>query len=230
MIYFIKKRILSILNASGVISNSSRGKLDAFMREHASNKKTLDIGSGGKGYRVFFPNSTSSDIVASTGVDVVADVHELSKHFRGDEFDIIVCAEALEHFYCPHRAIEEMQKVLKRGGTLILTTRFIFPLHEVPQDYFRFTEYGLKYLLRDFDIVEFKPDSNTVETLAILCERIGFQCDTLWFKPLKLLWFISSKILKLFSRILTKEYGEINQRNRINAIMSAGYFVVAKKK
>lgn len=226
----LKKEILKVLYATGLTSNTTRAKIDSFIKNHASEGKTLDIGSGGDKYAKFFPNRVSVDIVAREGVDVVLDVHKLSSHFKKDTFDVVVCAEALEHFYHPHKAVDEMRHVLKKGGVLILTTRFIFPLHEVPHDYFRFTEYGLKYLLRDFEILEFEQDGNTIETLATLYQRIGYQCVTLWFKPFKLFWFIEAKILRLFSFILTKEYGEINQKNKVENIMTSGYLVVAKKK
>jgi len=227
---FLKKHILSFLYRIGLMANPVRKELDAYVKKHASKNKTLDIGSGGNTYADFFPNRVSVDIAALPGVDVVADVHELSKHFQKEDFDTVLCIEALEHFYHPHVAVEEMKKVLKPGGTLILTTRFIFPLHEVPHDYFRFTEYGLKHLLRDFEIVEFQKQGNTMETLAILYQRIGYQCDTLWFKPFKLLWFIEAIFIRIFSFILTKEYGDITHKSPIDSIMTSGYFVVARKK
>ena len=206
MKHTIKKKMLAGLYRSGLLSKMARTNFDAYLEKYASKEKTLDIGCGGAPYKQFFPNTLSVDIAQHEGVDVVADAHELSKHFQENEFNTVLCTEALEHFYHPHRAIDEMKRVLKRDGVLILSTRFIFPLHEVPNDYFRFTEYGLKYLLRDFDILEFEQDGNTIETLAILYQRIGYQCDTLWFKPFKLVWFLEAKILTLFSWILTKEY------------------------
>jgi len=211
------------------MSNTARKNIDTFVENHASKERTLDIGSGGNAYKSFFPNRVSVDIVAQEGVDIVADVHDLSQ-IKSEEFSIVLCIEALEHFYNPSRAIEELTRVLKKDGIIILSTRFIFPLHEVPHDYYRFTEYGLKYLLRNFEILEFEEEGNTMETLATLYQRIGYQCDTLWFKPFKLLWFLSAKLTLFFSHILTKEYGEINQKNEVKNIMTSGYFVVARKK
>ena len=230
MTSFFKKKTLSALSSLGIMSKTTRKNFERYLEKYRSNGRVLDVGSGTGAYFAFFPNRTTVDIAPHEGVDVVADAHELSKHFTEGEFDVVLCIEALEHFYHPHKAVEEMSRVLKRGGTLILSTRFMFPLHEVPHDYFRFTEYGLKHLLRDFDILEFHRDGNTIETLAILYERIGYQCDTLWFKPLKLFWFLEARFLFLFTRVLTAEYGDINQQNRVPNIMTSGYFVVAQKK
>jgi len=220
-----------MLSALGIMSKTTRKNFDRYLEKYRSAERVLDVGSGKGEYSAFFPNRTTVDIAPHEGVDVVADVHELSAHFKKEEFSVILCIEALEHFYHPHKAVEEMSQVLKREGLLIISTRFIFPLHEVPHDYFRFTEYGLKHLLRDFEIREFHRDGNTIETLAILYERIGYQCDTLYWKPLKILWFLGARILFLFRRMLTKEYGDIGHTESVaGGIMTSGYFVVARKK
>lgn len=225
----VKKIITSFLYKIGILGKMGRKDFDKYLEKYSSSGKTLDIGCGGSPYKKFFPNRTAVDIVNHEGVDVVADVHNLGM-FKDAEFENVLCTEALEHFYNPFLALSELKRVLKTGGLLILSTRFIFPLHEVPNDYYRFTEYGLKYLLRDFEILEFKNDGGTIGTLGIIFQRIGYQCDTLWLKPLKLFWFILAKIIVLFSFILTREYGEINQKNVINNIMTSGYYIVAKKK
>ena len=78
-------------------------------------------------------------------------------------------------------AIAEMKRVLKPGGKLLLTTRFVFPLHDVPNDYFRFTKYGLQHLLKDgWEIIELEDETSTKDTIAALLQRIGFRrraCD-----------------------------------------------------
>lgn len=196
--------------------------------KYGSSGKTLDLGCGGSPYGEFFPNRVSLDIVKQPGVDIVADVHAM-KIIKDSEFDNVLCTEALEHFYNPFLAVKEITRVLKKGGLLILSTRFIFPLHEVPHDYFRFTEYGLRHLLKEFEILELVEDGNTMETLAVLYQRIGYQCETLRFKPFKLWWFLEAKAMRLFSWILTKQYGEIGQKTPVKNIMTAGYLIICRK-
>ncbi len=225
----IKKKAVSFLCKIGLLSKMGRKDFGRYLEKYASAGRTLDIGCGGSPYAKFFPNRIAADIVKQKGVDVVADVHNLSM-FKEEEFDNVLCTEALEHFYDPQQAIKEMRRVLRKNGILVLTTRFIFPLHETPNDYFRFTEYGLKYLLKDFEILEFHNDGNTIETLAILFQRIGYQCDTLWLKPFKIFWFVLAKITPLFSFVLTKQYGEINNKNIVGNIMTSGFYVVCRKK
>lgn len=223
----IKQKILIGLYATGILSKMARKDFTVHIKKYASKGRTLDVGSAQGPYQKFFPNRVSTDIVAGEGVDIVADVHKLP--FKDEEFETVLCTEALEHFYNPFQAIAEMRRVLKKGGTLIITTRFIFPLHETPHDYFRFTEYGLRHLLKEFEIIQIERDGGTIETLAVLLQRIGYQCDTLYFKPFKLFWFMAAKVVAALPNILTKQYGEINQRTPVAEIMTAGYFAAARK-
>ena len=61
--------------------------------------------------------------------------------------DVAIATEVLEH--CPDTAIilGEINRVLKPGGSLVFTVPFLWPLHEVPHDYFRFTPFGLQVAL-----------------------------------------------------------------------------------
>ena len=199
-----------------------------FIKKHATNKYTLDIGCGKRPYKTFYPNSVGFDVADGEHVDLVGDAHDLSA-FDDDSFDVILCTEVLEHLHDPHVAISEMHRVLKPQGKLILTTRFVFPLHDVPHDYFRYTEYGLKHLLKEFKNVEVIEEANTIESLAILHQRIGLQAQTLWLTPLRILWLIHARILWWFDWILTKEYGKVGARQPVDQMFTSGYYVTCRK-
>ena len=222
-------KVSKILDATGLTSKMGREGFDDVIKRYKSSGRTLDIGSGGNPYEEYFPNRVSVDIEDHGDVDIISDVHDLSQ-IKDEEFDVVLCTEALEHFYNPNKAIEELTRVLKKDGMIILSTRFIFPLHNTPHDYYRFTEYGLKYLFRDYEILELKSAGGTMQTLGTIYQRIGFQCDTLWFKPFKIFWYLLSKITPLFSFIITKEYGDVTHAEKVESIMTSGYIVVAKKK
>lgn len=79
-------------------------------------------------------------------------------------FDAIICADVLEHVTRPWDAIRNIEAALKPGGFLALSTPLNFRIHGMggydpcqgpPPDYWRFTEPGLRLLLRDFEIIEF---------------------------------------------------------------------------
>lgn len=225
----MKPFIWNFLSKLGLMNKIPTKILQEFIKKYSSNGKTLDIGCGKGLYRKYFPNSIGIDIKKTPAVDFVIDAHNLSI-FQDEEFDNILCVEVLEHLYSTERAISEMYRVLKKNGILILTTRFIFPLHDIPIDYYRFTKYGLKHLLKDFKIIEIKEEANTLETLAVLFQRIGFQCETLYFPLFRYLWFILAKISKMFSFIITEQSGEMgNKEKKVKNIITSGYYVACKK-
>jgi len=113
-------------------SKITRNNLGKFVSNNSSNGLTLDLGCGNVYYKKYFPNRIGFDIKSGPGIDVVGDAHHLP--FENEKFDVILCTEVLEHLHSPEIAISEMERVLKKGGKLILTTRFIYPLHDIPHD------------------------------------------------------------------------------------------------
>jgi SAM-dependent methyltransferase len=79
-----------------------------------------------------------------SNVDALADICVLP--FRSGTFDAVVNIQVLEHIQEPRQCIEEMARTLKPGGRLILTTVQCWEIHQHPNDFFRFTRYGLTYL------------------------------------------------------------------------------------
>lgn len=222
---------VSLLDAIGLTRKITRPRLGAFLKRYATEAHTLDIGCGNAQYGSLFPNVTTLDIEArpSVRVDIVGDAHDL--HMIADaSYAVVLCTEVLEHLHTPHRAIAEFARVLQPGGLLILSTRFIFPLHDAPGDYFRYTKYGLRHLLHEWEIIELVEEAGTMETLAVLFQRIGFQCDTLWLRPFKLVWFVLARVFQLFRGVITREYGDIRHRQPEQHILASGYYVAARKR
>lgn len=81
-------------------------------------------------------------------------VCDLSNQIVDNSYDCVICDQVLEHVQQPFNAVDEMFRVLRRDGILILTTVFMYPIHEYPKDYWRFTPDGLKRLCRNFFIRE----------------------------------------------------------------------------
>ena len=152
-------------------SKLTRVTLDRFIAEHASDRPTLDLGAQNGPYAVHFPRRIALDIKRGVGVQIIGDAQALG--IRDASFDVVLCTEVLEHLPEPQRAIDEIFRVLAPGGQLLLTTRFLFPIHDAPHDYFRFTKYGLRHLLRRFEIIELQEETDAVGTLAVLLQRLG---------------------------------------------------------
>jgi SAM-dependent methyltransferase len=90
---------------------------------------------------------TCANVSVSKQPDVQADATALP--FAGGVFDAVVCAEVLEHVYHPRRVLEEVQRVLKAGGRLLITVPFLVQIHGDPEDYGRYTDAFWSRLLEE---------------------------------------------------------------------------------
>ncbi len=89
----------------------------------------------------------SVDLAAAGRPDAVADLKHLP--FPDGSFDAAFCSQVLEHERRPGQILAELGRVLVPGGALVLTAPHLSRLHDAPDDYFRFTRYGLRALCED---------------------------------------------------------------------------------
>jgi SAM-dependent methyltransferase len=66
--------------------------------------------------------------------------------FPDASFDSVLLTDVLEHIAAPESLIQEIARILRPRGRLILSVPFMYGLHEQPYDYFRYTEFGLRRL------------------------------------------------------------------------------------
>jgi SAM-dependent methyltransferase len=205
----------------------TRPPLERFLRTHASGALTLDLGSSAGFYAALFPRRVALDIRRERGVHVVGNA--LALCFPEATFDTVLCTEVLEHLPDPQRGIDEMFRVLRDDGTLLLTTRFLFPIHDAPGDFFRYTRYGLQHLLRRFDDVAIVEEADPMGTLAILVQRLGIQADTLGWRPLRLGWHLLAHVIRRGSFLLSAQYGDARGTPIGHPFMTSGYYVRARR-
>jgi SAM-dependent methyltransferase len=206
----------------------TRNSLRLFLKNHATEEEILDIGSGGSLYGDLFPNRLTFDIDPQKKPEVLGDVNKMP--FQDNEFKAILCTEVLEHLHDPKKAIEEMKRILKPGGKLILTTRFMFPIHDAPTDYFRYTEFGLKELFKDWEIENFQPEVGSIETIAVLLQRIIFQVKFKGNKFVKGVLLILVPFFIFLQKLVTKEYADIRHDNQCKDFMTSGYYIICKNR
>ncbi len=206
----------------------TRQNLGTFLKRHASDVKIIDVGSGNSSYGVFFPNRITVDIDPKRKPHVIGSAYDLP--FKDGEVEAVLSTDVFEHLKDPVKAVAEMKRVLKKGGTVIFATRFIFPIHDSPNDFWRFTKYGLRELFKDFDIVELEAETVNFSTISILLQRIGFQTKLRFNKPAKLFIFLLARLLTHCNWIITEEYGDICRKNKEDGMMASGYYLVAKKR
>ncbi len=86
-------------------------------------------------------------IPRAANVDFIGDIQSMAQ-IPDNTYDSAMCLEVLEHIPQPQQALNEAFRILKPGGSLVLSVPHLSRLHEMPNDYYRFTRYGLDYMLK----------------------------------------------------------------------------------
>jgi SAM-dependent methyltransferase len=124
------------------------------MRNRAP-EPVLNVGAGGEiGAIVARGNCVSIDVDPNRDPDVVTDICALFMHFPAESFASVFMIEVLEHVERPAEALHQVWEVLQPGGTVVISVPYIFEIHDAPNDYWRFTEFGLRKLLSNFSQVK----------------------------------------------------------------------------
>jgi SAM-dependent methyltransferase len=114
----------------------------------------LDIGCGSKPYRALIPAKSYVGVEldtprtrASFAADVYYDGRTLP--LAAGCFDAVLCSQVFEHVFTPAEFLREINRVLRPGGPLLLTVPFVWDEHEQPQDFARYSSFGLKAVLEN---------------------------------------------------------------------------------
>ena len=107
--------------------------------------RLLDVGGRARSHvqkSEDFPHCdvTVFDIVAHSGVDVVGDAHEMSRLLPAESFDFAQSLAVFEHLLMPWKAAVELNRVLKPGGVCFIWAPQTHALHDLPWDFFRFSD------------------------------------------------------------------------------------------
>jgi len=95
--------------------------------------------------------------------------------FKNDSFDGIIILEVLEHIPTPDLLIKEIMRVIRVGGIMIGSTRFIHPQHGAPNDYYRFTAESLEFLFSEYGECRVEKLGNRLHVLSdIVTENYRF--------------------------------------------------------
>lgn len=129
----------------------------------------LDLGCGEQPHRDLFSHVEhyiGLDLPASGPADVYGDGMALP--FQDAVFNMVLCSQVLEHVPEPSGLMAEVARVLKPGGTLLLTAPQTWGLHMEPHDFYRYTKYGLCYLTEKngLRVIEVTPTCGLWATLV----------------------------------------------------------------
>lgn len=141
----------------------------------------LDIGDQGKKFPRPFPEGTeirTLDIDGGSNATYVCDIcDDNSALIQDGTFGAILLIEVLEHVCQPFSAVEEVERMLAPGGLLFFSSPLNCRIHGPLPDCWRFTEFGLQVLFRNFDNVVFEKFESPDRSLFPL------QYFGVWRKP-----------------------------------------------
>ncbi len=140
--------------------------------------RVLDAGSGRGTWRRTILRATAdyeSIDIAPRGGDRptwIGDITAMPQVPDG-HYSTVVCHQVLEHVRKPWSAVEEFHRVLKPGGVAVVSVPHLSRRHELPHDYFRFTQEGLVSLLQSagFTDIEVQPFGSV---LSLLHHQVSF--------------------------------------------------------
>ena len=158
-----RTNLISLLNNSFVqrvlyspVLDYHQWSLLKFVKENArkikSTEKIIDIGAGELKYRQYFRHCIyrSQDLCVGdskwdfSGIDIISSAYDIPED--NHSYDYILCIQVLEHLEFPDKAFTEFNRLLKTGGRLLLSAPLGQGEHQIPHDYFRYTQYGLRSL------------------------------------------------------------------------------------
>jgi SAM-dependent methyltransferase len=100
--------------------------------------------------RPLFPGReyVGADMRTGPGVDKVLNLHNID--LAGESVGTVLCLDTLEHVEYPHKALEEIHRVLKPDGIAMISGTMLFPIHDYPCDFWRFTPEAFRSILKPF--------------------------------------------------------------------------------
>jgi SAM-dependent methyltransferase len=198
--------------------------------------RLLDVGCGQSPYKplLLSPNGFASEYI---GLDLEANpVHKNNPDLLWDGnsipltdnyVDSVLLTEVLEHAPEPVLLLKEVSRVLKSGGRLFGTVPFLYPLHEVPWDFYRFTPFAIERFSKEsgFNIIK-------IEALggwdASLAQMIGLWACQSKLNRIERLFF--SIILSPFYRFLLRREKSSMPVDFLSSPMITGLSFILEKK
>lgn len=155
--YIIRRRLLqAIRNKAGMLTG-----------------RIMDLGCGSKPYRDLFQASQYVGVDyegpghshLNESIDVFYDGKSIP--FEGETFDAVFSSEVFEHVFNLDEVVGEINRVLRTGGHLLVTCPFAICEHETPNDFARYSSYGLRHILENngFRVLFQDKTGNSVETI-----------------------------------------------------------------
>jgi len=173
----------------------------------------LDLGAGPQQFKELTSKfvTTAVDKDPYPGIDVIADITQ-PLAFADESFNVVLLSHTLEHISEPQKLLDECHRVLVPGGLLLLAVPFLSLEHQGPYDFYRYTQYGLRHLLREFEDVHVEQLGNSNDVLVQDMHKILMKGGIHRFIAMPLV-----SLLRILPTV-------------VDVKMAEGYGVIARKK
>jgi hypothetical protein len=188
----LKSRFQRLLRSNGCTNMLDVGGRDRSKIDHSQKFEGIDV--------------TVLDIIPGANVDVVGDAHEISKLFEPNFFDAFFCLSVFEHLLMPWKVVLELNRVLKMGAVGLVYTHQTLGLHDLPWDFWRFSDQSWSALFNKqtgFEVLEAKMDHKSFvlpffwrPDKAFAEKSAGFESSTVLVRkigPCELTWPVELK-------------------------------------
>lgn len=183
-----------------------------YENKHHLSGKMMDFGCGSKPYKSLF---TVDEYI---GVDYMGDGHSHENEqidvfyngktlpFDDNIFDSVFSSEVFEHVFNLEEMIKELNRVMKPGALIVVTCPFIIAEHEIPNDFGRYTSFGLKDLFKrnGFEIVTYKKIGTSIQSVMQVFISYCDSCVVAKLNKVKPLKKILAPVFFLCMNLLAK--------------------------
>lgn len=153
---FSKDNLDRVVIRNGII-NAIKSSIGLFKGE------LLDIGCGKMPYKNYMLANAAINNYVGLDIETAIEYDAAVKPdftwdgkmmpFENQQYETVFATEVLEHCPRPEIVLKEVHRVLKTGGVFFFTVPFLWPLHEVPHDAYRYTPYTMQRLLDEAGFV-----------------------------------------------------------------------------
>jgi SAM-dependent methyltransferase len=181
MIKKLKNRLKFLINTpihpQWLIRGAKNG-IVSLISQIGEDKVILDVGCFNKWAKQHCPPSC---------IYIGLDYYETAKNWYGTKpdvygdalslpvipssIDVVLLIDVLEHVKDTERLFGEIHNILKDNGEVILSFPFLYPLHDEPRDFVRFTAYGFQELVlrKGFAVISCQAIGSPIVTTTFLC-------------------------------------------------------------
>lgn len=193
-----------------------------------------DLGAGESPYKEYLLKYSNNYIAVDWSnsfheikADIVADLNKILP-IESEVCDTVISFSVIEHLKEPQMMLNEANRILKPGGSVILQVPWQYQIHEAPYDYFRYTPYGLKHIFEKAGFIKiFVTPQGGFFTMMVL--KWNYFTKRLIRGP-KIIRFLIKSFLKPFWYLSQKTAPWLDKLDGNWAAESTGYIVFAKKK